>query len=76
MSKISILALKLWVKNKYTSIFSPTTLQRLFHYEGEIAVGKAAEEFNTFFGISSLATTSIEEVGNKFNCPKIFKCHS
>tara|TARA_B100000282_G_scaffold287855_1_gene255822 strand:+ start:1734 stop:2900 length:1167 start_codon:yes stop_codon:yes gene_type:complete len=55
--------------------FSPTALQRLFHYEGEIAVGKAAEEFNTFFGISSLATTSIEEVGNKFNCPKIFQMY-
>ena len=40
--------------------FSPTALQRLFHHQGEIAVGKAAQNFNTFFGISSLATASIE----------------
>ena len=45
--------------------FSPTALQRLFHHEGEIAVGKAAEYFNTFFGISSLATASIKDVGEK-----------
>ena len=28
---------------------SPTALQRLFHYEGERAVGKAAKKFNTMF---------------------------
>ena len=28
---------------------SPTALQRLFHYEGELAVAKAAEKFNIFF---------------------------
>ena len=55
--------------------FSPTALQRLFHHEGEIAVGKAAEYFNTFFGISSLATASIKDVGEKFSCPKIFQMY-
>ncbi len=55
--------------------FSPTALQRLFHHEGEIAVGKAAEQFNTFFGISSLATASIEDVGNRFSCPKLFQMY-
>ena len=42
---------------------SPTALQRLFHHDGERAVGEAAQDFNTYFGISSLATVSIEEVG-------------
>ena len=55
--------------------FSPTALQRLFHYEGEIAVGQAAEEFNTFFGISSLATVSIEDVADRFSCPKLFQMY-
>ena len=55
--------------------FSPTALQRLFHYEGEFAVGKAAEKFNTFFGISSLATVSIKEIGDKFSCPKLFQMY-
>ena len=55
--------------------FSPTALQRLFHYQGEFAVGKAAEKFNTFFGISSLATVSIKEIGDKFSCPKLFQLY-
>lgn len=55
--------------------FSPTALQRLFHHEGEIAVAKAAEKNNTFFGISSLATVSMEEIGNKFSCPKLFQMY-
>ena len=54
---------------------SPTALQRLFHYEGERAVGEAAEYFNTYFGISSLATVGIEEVGKKFRCPKMFQLY-
>ncbi|MGI9312499.1 MAG: alpha-hydroxy acid oxidase, partial [Alphaproteobacteria bacterium] len=54
---------------------SPTALQRLFHHEGERAVGEAAEEFNTYFGISSLATIGIEEIGKKFNCPKMFQLY-
>ena len=44
---------------------APTALQRLFHHDGEIAVGKAAEKFGTMFGVSSLGTASIEEVGCK-----------
>ena len=55
--------------------FSPTALQRLFHYQGERAVGKVAEEFGTFFGISSLATVSIEEIAANYQCPKIFQLY-
>ena len=55
--------------------FSPTALQRLFHYDGERAVGKVAEKFGTFFGISSLATVGIEEIGNDYSCPKMFQLY-
>ncbi len=47
--------------------FSPIALQRLFHHDGERAVGKVAEQFGTFFGISSLGTVSIEEIGAGFS---------
>ena len=53
---------------------SPTALQRLFHHEGELAVAKAAEKFNTFFGISSLSTISIDAI-KKINAPKIFQLY-
>ena len=54
---------------------SPTALQRLFHHEGEAAVGAAAEKFNTWFGISSLATASIETVGEMIKSPKLFQLY-
>ena len=37
---------------------SPTALQRLFHYDGERAVGKAAKNFNTRFGVSIIEEIS------------------
>ena len=43
---------------------APTALQRLFHYDGERAVGKAAQKFNTMFGVSALATVSVEEISS------------
>jgi len=52
---------------------SPTALQRLFHWQGERAVGAAAEKFGTFFGISSLATVSLEEIGRTVATPKMFQ---
>jgi len=54
---------------------SPTALQRLFHHEGEHGVGAAAEKFNTWFGISSLATASIEAVSEAISSPKLFQLY-
>jgi L-lactate dehydrogenase (cytochrome) len=54
---------------------APTALQRLFHHDGERAVAKAAEKFGTMFGISSLGTISIEEIGATINTPKLFQLY-
>ncbi len=54
---------------------APTALQRLFHHEGEIAVGKAAEKFGTMFGVSSLGTASIEEISKLVSTPKLFQLY-
>ncbi len=54
---------------------SPTALQRLFHFQGERAVGRAAERFDTWFGISSLSTVSIEEIGRTISTPKLFQLY-
>ena len=55
--------------------FAPTALQRLFHHDGERAVGKAAEKFGTMFGISSLGTVSIEEIAKTISTPKLFQLY-
>ena len=56
-------------------MLSPTALQRLFHWQGERAVGRAAEAAGTWFGISSLATVSIEEIGRTIATPKMFQLY-
>lgn len=54
-------------------ILSPTALQRVFHWQGERAVARAAEKFGLWCGISSLATVSIEEIGALISSPKLFQ---
>lgn len=56
-------------------MLSPTALQRLFHWQGERAVAATAQKFNTWFGISSLATVSIEEIGETISTPKLFQLY-
>jgi L-lactate dehydrogenase (cytochrome) len=52
---------------------SPTALQRLFHHDGERAVARAAEKFGTMFGVSSLGTVSVGEIGSMIKTPKMFQ---
>jgi len=54
---------------------SPTALQRLFHHDGERAVARAAQNYGTYFGISSLGTVSIEEIGRSTSTPKMFQLY-
>ena len=56
-------------------LLSPTALQRLFHWQGERAVARAAEKAGTWFGISSLATVGIEEIGRTISSPKMFQLY-
>ena len=54
---------------------SPTALQRLFHYDGERAVAKAAAKFGTMFGVSSVATVSVEDIAAIIDTPKLFQLY-
>ncbi|MCL6270650.1 alpha-hydroxy-acid oxidizing protein [Sansalvadorimonas sp. 2012CJ34-2] len=56
-------------------LLSPTALQRLFHFHGEMGVGKAAEKFGTMFGLSSLGTASIEQISAAIHTPKMFQLY-
>ena len=60
-------------KSALPLILSPTALQRVFHWQGERAVVRAAEKFGLWCGISSLATVSIEEIGAMTSAPKLFQ---
>ena len=60
-------------KSALPLMLSPTALQRVFHWQGERAVARAAQKFGLWFGISSLATVSIEEIGAMGDNPKLFQ---
>lgn len=60
-------------KSALPLMLSPTALQRVFHWQGERAVARAAEKFGLWFGISSLATVSIEEIAQLVSTPKMFQ---
>ncbi len=60
-------------KSALPLILSPTALQRVFHWQGERAVARAADKFGLWFGISSLATVSIEEIADLTSGPKMFQ---
>ena len=62
-------------KSALPLLLSPTALQRVFHWQGERAVAKAAEKFGLWCGISSLATVSIEEIGALVSSPKLFQLY-
>ena len=54
---------------------SPTAMQRLYHHDGDKASARAAEKFGTFYSMSTMATSSIEEVANISGGPKLFQLY-
>ena len=62
-------------KIDFPLFLSPTSMHRLYHYSGEPAVARAANKMGTIFGTSTMATTSIEEIGKLTNGPKLFQLY-
>ena len=56
-------------------MISPTGAAKLFHAEGEPAVVRAAEKFGMFYSLSTLGTTTIEDVAAIGNGPKMFQIY-
>ncbi len=54
---------------------APTAMQRLYHHEGDKASARAAEKFGTFYSMSTMATSSIEEIANISSGPKLFQLY-
>jgi len=54
---------------------APTGMSRLFHHDREIAVAKAAEKFGTLYSLSTLGTTSIEEIAQVSSGPRMFQIY-
>lgn len=54
---------------------APTGMSRLFHHGKEPAVARAAGAAGTFYSLSTLATTSLEEIASTISTPKMFQVY-
>ena len=62
-------------KIDFPLFLAPTAMHRLYHHHGEKASALAAEKFGTIFSMSTMSTTSIEEIGNFIGSPKLFQLY-
>ena len=62
-------------KINFPLFLAPTAMHRLYHHHGEKASALAAEKFGTIFSMSTMSTTSIEEIGNFTKSPKLFQLY-
>ena len=60
---------------KLPFFLAPTGMSRLFHHDKELAVARAAETFGTFYSLSTLGTTSLEEIAQTIASPKMFQMY-
>ena len=56
-------------------MISPTGASRLFHADGEPAVARAADKFGMPYSLSTVGTTTIEEIGAIGSVPKVFQIY-
>tara|TARA_B100000029_G_scaffold315100_1_gene307516 strand:+ start:2250 stop:3401 length:1152 start_codon:yes stop_codon:yes gene_type:complete len=74
-SDIDLSTTVLGQKIDFPLFLSATAMHRLYNHHGEKATAKAAEKMGTMFGISTMATTSIEEIGKLTKGPKLFQLY-
>ena len=55
--------------------FSPVAIQRLFHQDGELAAARVAAKYGTMFGVSTMSTTSLEDIASATQGPKLFQLY-
>lgn len=60
---------------KFPLFLSPAAMHQMYHPDGEKGTAKAAEKFGTFFSLSTMANTSIEDVSKVSNGPKMFQLY-
>ena len=74
-SNIDLSTTVLGQKIDFPLFLSATAMHRLYHHEGERATARAADKMGTMFGISTMSTTSIEEIGKLTKGPKLFQLY-
>lgn len=75
VSKLSLKTTLFGEQVDWPVMLSPTGASKLFHASGEPAVARAAEKFGMFYSLSTLGTTTIEDVAAVGSGPKMFQIY-
>ncbi len=75
VSNVDLSTTVLGQKIDFPLFLAATAMHRLYHHHGERATAKAAEKMGTMFGISTMATVSIEEIAKLTSGPKLFQLY-
>ena len=65
VSKIDLTCDVIGQRSALPIIFAPTGYTRMMHYQGELMVAKICQENNLIYNLSTMGTTSSEEIGNQ-----------
>jgi L-lactate dehydrogenase (cytochrome) len=75
ISNIELGTTLLGQKIDWPVIISPTGASRLFHHDAEPAVVRATNKFGTIYSLSTLGTTTIEDVAAICKGPKMYQVY-
>lgn len=75
VSEVDLSTEVLGTKVDFPVLVSPTAFHKLVHPEGEVATARGTAGAGTIFTISTLATTSLEEVAEASTGPKWFQLY-
>ena len=75
VSQIELSNRVLGTEMKLPFFLSPTGMSRLFHHHKELGVARAAAKLGTMYSLSTLATTSLEDVAAETSGPKMFQIY-
>lgn len=56
-------------------ILAPTSAAKIYHRDGEAAVAEAAGKSGIFYSMSTISTSTIEEIGRTGDGPKIYQIY-
>ena len=75
MTSVDLSTTVLGQKLKMPLILSPTAMQRLYHQDGELAVARVADKFGTLYCVSTMSTTSLEDIAASSGGAKLFQLY-
>lgn len=75
VSRIDLRCRLLGLESAMPIVLAPTAMSRLFHHGRELAVARAAQRCGVPYTLSTMATTSIEEISAASNGPKVFQIY-